>query len=175
MTFLDQQHTECRPAWLKLWFYTLFLLSHNTEPKLDMKLGIFILLNKATPQNWSWHPVWYLEEIRYFLTPISKWGNLQKGKKLQLIIKEEWCIFKGVGVRWRICKSIGVEEKGYRQTFYEQKKKTKQTMQNEIRSKEYRECRVCPNYGSLPFSGCLVFRQERPVLSGFHVKSTWKS
>lgn len=51
------------------------------ESKLDMKLGILILPNKTTPQNWSWHPVSYLEEIRYF--PTLQYQNeeiLGKGK-----------------------------------------------------------------------------------------------
>ena len=45
------------------------------EFKMNMKLGILILLNMATLKNWSRQPVPYLEEIRYLKTHTSEVYN----------------------------------------------------------------------------------------------------
>ena len=48
-----------------------------TEFKMNIKLGILILLNMTTFKNWSWHPVQYLEEIQYLKTRTPKVCNAE--------------------------------------------------------------------------------------------------
>ena len=80
-------------------FYAWFTLLFRVWTKMGMKCNISIQLNKAPFKSWSWHPVPYLEQIRYWR--YFMWISQTCAQKSSVSDTGKFFYFESQATRWK--------------------------------------------------------------------------